>query len=344
MDLQRKRIGNLILDESLVTLLDDSFAIEKKYSGTYADLPQEEEQNIIDRLQNEPWERIVSELFFESNPWLYKIICDPGRSQALDLINYAKGGVYLDVGAGWGQLSIPLAKQGRTVAFDLTLNRLKILDSIATQEGVILEKIQGNFLSFPFKKDLFDLVIFNGSLEWIGSGREEVVAIREIQLNALKKAKEILKRDGRLYIGVENSLGAKYITGTPDDHTGISHLMYLSEKDANQKHEQLKNNLLPAKTWSLAEYYQLFDEAGFEIAKTYGCFPDYKLIRQMVDLEDINRFILKGNLDVQEYNGANGELVEHQLELNSVYKTLAQNNVAQFFCPSYGFVLTGKVG
>jgi SAM-dependent methyltransferase len=344
VELQPRLISNLIQDESLVTLVNDSFAIEKIYSGTYADLPLEEEQNIIDRLKHEPWEEVVSELFFESNPWLYKIICDPGRAQALDLINYVKNGVYLDVGAGWGQLSIPLAKHGRTVAFDLTLNRLQILDRIATQEGVMLEKIQGNFLSFPFKKDLFDLIIFNGSLEWIGSGREEVVSIREIQLNALKKAREILKKDGKLYIGIENSIGVKYIMGTPDDHTGISHLMYLSEEKANQKFEQSNNNLLPAKTWSLAEYYQLFDEAGFQTVKTYGCFPDYKLIRQMVEIDDVNRYILTGHLDVQEYNGANGEIVEHQEELRSIYTTLAKNNVAHLFCPSYGFVLTGKVG
>jgi SAM-dependent methyltransferase len=326
----------------MVLFVNDHFAIEKEYLGTYADLPQHEETEIIRRLSEKPWREVVGEEFFDSNPWLYRIICDPGRDQCLDVINFPTGGVYLDIGSGWGQLTIPLAKQGTAVAFDLTRNRLDILNEIAEQERVNVEKIQGNFLSFPFRQQIFDLVIFNGSLEWIGSGRSEMSSIRDIQIDALKKAGTLLKPNGKLYVGIENSIGAKYVMGTNDDHTGLSHLMYLNEVLANSKYLENKGDILPAKTWSLFEYYNMFDEAGLELDSVYACFPDYKLVRSMVRLETLNDFILDGYLQVSEHDGSNGESLQYQNELDQFYLTLAKNKVAQFFCPSYGFVLKKK--
>lgn len=339
----KNSLQHLMSDQSQIEFVKEDLAVELEYLGSYADIPQTEEQLLIDRMKVEPWRDVVRDSFFTHHNWLYRIIMDPGRIQFLDMINYKKNGRYLDIGSGWGQVSIPLAKQGEMVALDLTKNRLELLDCIAQQEDVILQKIQGNFLTIPFKKDLFDLVIFNGSLEWIGSGRDDSSTIRNEQLKALIKANNILTDDGKIYIGIENSLGAKYLAGTQDDHTGLAHIMYLPEQIAHNKHKQLKSSLLSAKTWSLEEYYELFKEAGLQVEKTYACFPDYKLIRRMVDIKEINQLILSHNLDVEEYDGSNGETLSLNVELRELYKTMAKNGVVQYFCPSYAFVLKRKV-
>jgi hypothetical protein len=329
----------LIRDLNEVTIVTSDLAVEKKYAGTYADLPEQEEKDLISELQNTPWNEVVYQRYFEKQPWLYRIITDQGRAQFLDLIHFKEDGTYLDIGSGWGQVSIPLAKYGHSVALDLTRNRLDILAEIARQENVSLTRLQGNFLTFPFKHQLFDLIIFNGSLEWIASGRESHQSIKEVQLDALIKSSELLKNDGKVYIGIENSLGAKYLTGTNDDHTGVNHLMYLSEDSAIKKYRKIKESELPVKTWSLTEYEELFNMAGLEVEKVYACFPDYKLIRTMVQLEDVNNYILNYSHTVLEHDGADGHILKNSDELIELYKTLALSGIAQYFCPSYGFVL-----
>jgi len=344
MNLDKKQlIQNLISSSDSVTILTDGSAIENKYLGDYADISQQKEQTIIKEMENKPWKKVVEDHFYTAHNWLYRIIMDPGRTQFLDILNYKENGKYLDVGSGWGQVSIPLARKGEMVSLDLTKNRLDILGNIAKQEGVDLHRIQGNFLTFPFRSDLFDLIIFNGSLEWIGSGREEETTIRSKQLEALCKAEKLLSDEGLIYIGIENSMGAKYLMGTKDDHTGIKHIMYLSEQTANQKNKSEKQQILAAKTWSLSEYYELFEEANLEVVKTYACFPDYKLIRQMIDIKNVNEFILSKDWAVEEYDGSNGKSISLNKELKELYKILAANHILQYFCPSYAFVLKRKV-
>lgn len=339
-----KLLKDLISKEDDVQVVDALYIAEKQYAGTYSDMSHSVEKNVIDELTNTPWRQVVKDRFFDTNPWLYKIISDPGRAQFLDLLRLPERGTYLDVGSGWGQVTIPLAKKGFGVAFDLTRNRLEILRRIAKQEGASVGCLQGNFITFPLRENIFDLIVFNGSLEWIGSGRDEDETIWDSQFKALNKAAKLLKSDGIVYVGIENSIGVKYLMGTNDDHTGISHLMYMSEKEAEKKHFDKHENKLAAKTWSLQEYYKLFDEAGLEPIKVYGCFPDYKTIRLMIELEEVNQYFRENEYNISEYDGSNGEAIGYRIELSQLYSTLALNDNAHYFCPSFGFVLKRKKG
>mgnify|MGYP001400288222 CR=1 FL=1 len=335
-------LSAVVSDLQAVEQIDQNFIVEKSYSGMYADLAAQDEQRIIEALNQKPWRKVVGEFFFDQNPWLYRIITDPGRSFFLDLLPIKQEGVFFDIGSGWGQVTIPLARKGFSIAFDLTFNRLEILRQIARQEKVSLGYLQGNFLTFPFRDSIADLIVFNGSLEWIGSDRPSSVTIRECQLQALKKAARMLKPDGIVYIGIENSLGAKYLGGVKDDHTGIPHLTYLDEKEADARFNALTSKRLPAKTWSLNEYHELFQESGLELVRSYGCFPDYKLIRLMVDLEEIDDYFLENVYDIAEHDGTNGSLLPDSSRLSALYAQAARNRIAAFLCPSFAFVLKKK--
>jgi ubiquinone/menaquinone biosynthesis C-methylase UbiE len=325
------------LDE--IQMKDTIYAIEKKYQGTYTDLGNKEESEIISLLKESDWRDVVHAKFSNTNNWLYRIITDNGRSAFLNLIDIKENGNYLDVGSGWGQVTLPLGKMGNAFALDLTEQRLSILREIARQEGLkYINYLQGNFLTFPFKDNSFDLVIFNGSLEWIGIGRNSGESIQSIQSEALKKVASILKPDGQVYIGIENSIGLKYIMGSMDDHTGISYISFLDEKKAQQKYQEIKKDRLPAKTWSLTEYIDLLNNAGLEIVNIYACFPDYKLIRQMINIKNINNFILNSSNTFKEYNGIDGQELEFNNILNDLYKVFARNNIMQHFVPSYGII------
>lgn len=314
----------------------EGFYVEKDSQGHYQDVSSEEELVILSELKTTAWQSVVATHFANSRPWLYKIIVDQGRSVFLDVLQIRDGGKYLDIGSGWGQVTIPLSRRGDVFCLDQTTARLNILREIARQERASLNYICGNFLSFPFRHEQFDLVILNGSLEYMGVGTKGA-PIYDVQNKALEKVHTLLKPGGVVYIGIENALGLKYLFGAPDDHTGIKHSSYLNEPEAVEMAKKTSNVDLRIKTWSLAEYQQMLSSVGFVIEQTYGCFPDYKIIREMIPLEHVDTFVCTKEIPV-EHSGVDGSVLPENDSIASVYKLLAKNKIAQYFCPSYAFI------
>jgi SAM-dependent methyltransferase len=306
-------------------------------AGGYSDVGGEAEAELLEALRRARWEDVVRERFAEQNPWLYSVISDPGRGLFLDVLPVEQGGTCLDVGSGWGQVAIPLSRQGTVFCLDLTRSRLEILREIARQEDAPLQYVCGNFRSFPFAADQFDLVIFNGSLEWLAVGDAES-SIWEVQCAALRKTKQILKPGGLVYVGIENSLGLKYLLGAPDDHSGISHLTFLGEDAARDMCAGNGGGQLRAKTWSLREYEALFEQAGLKMVQAFGCFPDYKLIRKMIPLQDVDGVLADSGLPAPEHSGIDGAPLPFGDRLDALYRLLARNGIARYFCPSYALI------
>ncbi|MCC7201173.1 MAG: class I SAM-dependent methyltransferase [Nitrospirae bacterium] len=312
--------------------------IESDSNIEYSDVGTEQESKILDELKRTSWRNVVAQRFEQKSPWLYRIITDKGRSLFLDVLPIKKDGCFLDVGSGWGQVAIPLSRYGKVYCMDVTQTRLNILREIAKQENSGLNYICGNFCTFPFDDEQFDLVIFNGTFEWLPLGAPQK-GNKEAQEAALEKTCRILNPDGIVYIGIENSLGLKYIMGAPDDHTGIQHITFLNESDADAAYKKVTGKKsLRVRTWSLAEYTQMLVEAGFVILETYACFPDYKLIRQMIPIQEVNSYILGNGVCAPEYSGVDGAHLPFIGKMDSIYRLLAKNGVAQLFCPSYSFV------
>jgi len=312
----------------------DDLWVELGGTGDYTDIGTQGENEIVEALKATPWEDVVAQRFAAQNPWLYKIITDRGRSLFLDFLPLHKGGHFLDVGSGWGQVALPLARIGHAFCLDVSLGRLDILRQIARQENAKLYYACGNYRTFPFAEQQFDLVIFNGSLEWIALGNP-TISIREAQATALAKTLRLLKPGGIVYVGIENAMGLKYLLGAPDDHTGIPHLTFLDEPEAAALCAKVQGGQpLRAKTWSLNEYQALIEGAGLEILEIYGCFPDYKLIRSMVPLPAVNSFLAETGLPYPEHSGTDGAELSFNHLLGPIYRLLAKNGVAQHFCPS----------
>jgi SAM-dependent methyltransferase len=246
----------------------------------------------------------------------------------------------LDVGSGWGQLCIPLAQWGsRVVALDLTLDRLRILRGIARQEGAAITYAKGNILSFPFRAGTFDLILFNGTLEWVGTGRASGRTIRQCQVAALQNAADAAKIGGLIYVGIENSVGLKYLMGARDDHTSLVNYSFRSESEAESILRGLGGDRPPAKTWGLNQLKRLAGDAGLGVKSVFGCFPDYKLPRHLVPLDEVNQFLLKWEMDWEEHHGDKGEPFADQNAIRSAYRQLADNGIAQWFCPSYVMIM-----
>src|SRR5688500_5279726 len=94
--------------------------------------------------------------------------------RSLDL-NIDNETLVLDAGSGTGIVTLGFQDAGfrprKTIAFDLSLNSLKIAREQFEKEKAVdaenIESIQGNVLQLPFADGTFDLILTCGVLEYV---------------------------------------------------------------------------------------------------------------------------------------------------------------------------------
>ena len=100
----------------------------------------------------------------------------------------------LEVGAGTGRDSFGMVEHGASVLMlDYSINSLKIIKNIASEEKVDVDPVGGNAFSLPFPDGSFDLVFHQGLLEHF----------RKKEANdLLKENVRVLKKGGFLLVDV----------------------------------------------------------------------------------------------------------------------------------------------
>ena len=287
------------------------------------------------------WREVIKKYYSKNNPWLYKIITNEKRTRFIDQFIKPKNLSVLDIGAGWGQLSVPLAKDNIVCALEPTPERLNFIEAIARQERVInnLYLLGGNYMNLTFKSK-FDLILSIGVLEWIPKFSNFSGSAELIQLQFLKKCKTDLTPNGFLLIGIENRIGLKYLLGARDDHTGARNISCYSKEKAKDKFSKVYQKKLECLTHSISEYTAILKQAGFTSIEMFTAHPDYKLPEKIFPIThnayscDFNRFIREKNW-IDEHDGTNGEILINQGELRDHYRTLADLNIAHYFAPSF---------
>jgi 2-polyprenyl-3-methyl-5-hydroxy-6-metoxy-1,4-benzoquinol methylase len=305
----------------------------------YQDTKEENIRRIIEKIQNgTPWKQAVREKFEANNPWLYDIVTSNKRTKFLDDFIKPNNLQILDIGAGWGQFSIPLAKSNKVCSLEPTPERLNIIKSIAQQEKVSdnMYFIGTDYLDIEFQTK-FDLILCIGVLEWMGSFRKQQSA-GKVQSAFLKKSRSELSDKGKLVIGIENRLGLKYIMGARDDHHGFQDVMIYGEDFAERFFGGDYVDARRCIVHSLPEYEEMLRSAGFQNIKFFVAVPDYKLVEEIFPITEsgssYNDFLNKGNWII-EHDGIDGSPLPNQEKLQHLYKSLAKMNIAHLFAPSF---------
>jgi ubiquinone/menaquinone biosynthesis C-methylase UbiE len=268
--------------------LDDGIPVLAEDTNYYGEIPRERKSKLLADMDNgSNWRQLVWEYFGTSYPFLHHIIVDETRNDFRYILPVSRDCVVLDLGAGWGTMACHFARECKEViALDGTLDRCQFIRKRCKQDNIKnVTPICGNILDRPFSRDFFDIIIMNGALEWVGASRNGQ-SPRERQIEVLKIVRQILKKDGMLYVGIENSHGYKYILGEMDDHTGIHHISYLDRDKANEKSMEELKRPYETYTYDIQGYTDLLNKAGFLELQFYYPIPDYKSVQALLPLSD----------------------------------------------------------
>src|ERR1700722_5052571 len=99
-----------------------------------------------------PWREAAGTRFAIRFPWLHQIVTSPKRDLFFREHPPFPGARILDIGSGWGQMALPLARFEHVTALEPTPERLAFIRAAAKQDGVAdnIHFVQADFLDLEF--------------------------------------------------------------------------------------------------------------------------------------------------------------------------------------------------
>lgn len=174
----------------------------------------------------------------------------------------------LELGCGCGAVTRYLGEQGMAVdaiegsaeRIRLAANRCRDLDGI--------NFVCGNFNDLELPDDEYDAVLLIGVAEYAQRFMPEAGSGAEAVTSLLARVRRCLKKDGFVFIAIENRAGLKYLLGAHEDHYAKRFAGIL---DYPHDHG--------IRTYTKARWSQLLGDAGFHGVEYSYPFPDYKVPR-----------------------------------------------------------------
>jgi 2-polyprenyl-3-methyl-5-hydroxy-6-metoxy-1,4-benzoquinol methylase len=197
-----------------------------------------------------------------------------------------KSHTVLDLGCGYGGLSIPLARScGRVVSADATFERVKMVALRAEHEGLDnLVPVHANALELPLPPGSFDCVLLNGVLEWVGEW-DPSRAPRDVQVGVLTTCRKLLKPGGMLYLAIENRWGLELLYRRKD-HNKLYWTSFLPRALADAATRLLKRKPYRTYTYGRRGLERLLRDAGFDTVDLYCPWARYQNPDAVVRVDD----------------------------------------------------------
>jgi 2-polyprenyl-3-methyl-5-hydroxy-6-metoxy-1,4-benzoquinol methylase len=303
--------------------------------NVYRDTPPGELLEIVRAVgHGMPWRDAVARRYAQGNPWLLQIVTSPARDLFFRMHPPPPGARVVDVGAGWGQIALPLARRCTVTALEPTPERLAFIRAAAEQEAVAdrMHFVQAGLFDVEFETP-FDWACCIGVLEWVPKFRPGNP--RAVQIDFLKRMRALLAPGGRIVIGIENRLGLKYLLGAPDDHLGVGGMAVYDAALAAQKWQAHSGQELRSFTFTRAELSEMLSLAGLPAIQFFAALPDYKVPQQILPMGAAVDDFFRAGGHVAEHDGSGGLPLPFQAELRSHYQSLANLGIAGDFVPSF---------
>ncbi|MBU1102655.1 methyltransferase domain-containing protein [Patescibacteria group bacterium] len=254
----------------------------------WGEISRDEMKQLLASIERDGWQKANRELA-QKDPQRLKFIYNPGRADWRFYVPLDNQSVVLDAGCGLGAITLPLAEVVKeVVAFDTSCERARFVQLRAAKENKTnIQVLVASLFNPPFKKQSFDLIVMNGLLEWVGAGKIDGNP-GEIQIEALKKMKELLKPGGCLYIGIENRFGLPLLTGRGLDHSGLRFTSIMPRFLARIYAKIRRKSDYRTYTYTRRGYEKLLNDAGFENIDFFLPWPGYNDTRIIVPHRNLN--------------------------------------------------------
>jgi ubiquinone/menaquinone biosynthesis C-methylase UbiE len=206
--------------------------------------------------------------------WSYLLSLNNGESKLLD------------IGSGWGTISIALSKRCKqVVAMDISEEKSRFVKLRCEQDMVKnIFPLNANALELPFADNSFDLVVLNGVLEWSALLNKNKDPL-SVQKACLNEAKRVLKDNGMLYLAIENRFAATLLLGYKDEHTTLRFITLLPRKLANVYSKVFLKRDYRTYTHSLRSYRNILQEVGFKEIIFFAPLPGYRDFAYLIPLD-----------------------------------------------------------
>jgi ubiquinone/menaquinone biosynthesis C-methylase UbiE len=307
------------------------FSLDKNYY--FNPIPREIMEVCLKIIDSHGWEDGFKEILkhiptSSRREWRENVLND-SRAAWIFLLDIPYDGTVLDLGCGWGSISINLAKYyKKVIAFDLSIERIQFMKKRVEEIGLdnLIFVCGGDSPRLPFPSEYFDTVILNGVLEWIPTNQKGNP--QKVQVQFLREIYRVLKNSKQLYIGIENRYGYEYFLGKPDNHSRLLCGSLLPRTIANYYSLLRKGTEYRTYTYSLDGYKKILKKAGFEKTCFYSLIPNYREFDRIVDLSSKNQIMLK-------------EFAKYK---KSKFKKLFfRSRLYKYLSPSYGIVSSKNI-
>ena len=208
------------------------------------------------------------ELWSAISDWPTEYHLSSQRANILRPLAITPGMKILELGAGMGAITRYLGETGAQVVAVEGASRRAAIARSRTADLANVTVVCDGIMEFAGDVGQFDLVLLIGVLEYA----PRFIAGSSPAQDLLRKARQLVKENGRVVIAIENALGLKYLAGAAEDHTGIR---YQSVEDRYEENG--------VRTYGYSTLSALAKTAGLTQQRALIAHPDYKLATQVVD-------------------------------------------------------------
>jgi len=188
------------------------------------------------------------------------------RANLLRGFDFSDMGHVLELGCGCGAITRYLGESGLKVDAVEGSHARALIAKDRCQDLQSVNVINANFNHLDVPARAYDAVFLIGVLEYASRFSKNMENDYQAAASILRRVKAALRPGGLVFVAIENRLGLKYLMGATEDHYGLP---FIGIHDYPQEQG--------IKTYDWIQWHTLIQDAGYEEARCFLPFPDYKV-------------------------------------------------------------------